>query len=339
MPCALPPSCQKKRLWAAWLAGLCFWLTGPATGFAVTRAQYATEGVALQVTEMAPGIYVHRGAMEDWAPSNGGDVANLALVVGSRCVAVVDTGGTPAVGQAWLRAIQGVTKLPVCFVVNTHAHPDHMLGNGAFANLVPRPRFVASARFAATLSAREPYYRLALEREFGVRLPPGAITYPTLEVAQSQDLDLGGRKLRVQAWPTAHTDNDLTVFDQRTRTLFAGDLLFAQHLPALDGSLRGWLCVLEDLRRVDAAAVLPGHGPVGREWPAALDAERGYLQALLHDTRAAIAKGLSLPQAVEQITAAPDAGWLLTERFQRRNVTAAYAELEWEDPGAPPCKH
>jgi quinoprotein relay system zinc metallohydrolase 2 len=288
---------------------------------------------ALPVRELASGIFVHIGALEDWAPANGGDVANLAFIVGSRCVAVVDTGGTPVVGHAWLQAIQHVTQLPVCYVINTHAHPDHVLGNAAFADLLPSPQFVVSARFSATLAAREPYYRLALERDFGRRLPAGAITYPTVEVAQSLDLDLGGRLIRLQAWPTAHTDNDLTVIDLRTRTLLAADLLFVQHLPALDGSLRGWLCVLEGLRKLDVTTVVPGHGPVRQDLPAVLDAERDYLQSLLHDTRAALARGLSLQQAVDRIGVAPEAHWLLAERFQRRNVTTAYAELEWEEPG------
>ena len=62
-----------------------------------------------------------------------------------------------------------------------------------------------------------------------------------------------------------------------------------------------------------------------------MDAQADYLNALLRDTRAAIKNGLTIQQAVESI-GVPDAShWLLTDRFHRRNVTAAYAELEWED--------
>jgi quinoprotein relay system zinc metallohydrolase 2 len=262
-------------------------------------------------------------------------VANSGFVVGSRCVAVIDTGGTPALGQALRETIARTTPLPVCYVINTHAHPDHMLGNVAFASAAPKPVFVASARFAATLSAREPYYVNALRRDFGIALDHEGVVYPTLSVAQSQDLDLGGRVLTVQAWPTAHTDNDLTVLDQRTRTLFAADLLFVQHLPVLDGKLRGWVCALDALRHFSVATVVPGHGAVSHDWPGALDAQTAYLQALLGDTRAAIRQGLTIQQAVDRIAPPPHAHWLLTERFQRRNVTAAYAELEWEDNDAP----
>lgn len=307
----------------------------------------------LTVTEPAPGVFVHIGALEDWGPDNQGDVANLGFVVGTRCVAVIDTGGTPAIGQALLAAVRRVTPLPVCYVINTHAHPDHMLGNVAFVGASERPQFVANARYAAMLAARAPYYRNALQRDFGIRLLPAEIVFPDTAVAEVLELDLGGRILRLQAWPTAHTDNDLTVFDSSTRTLFAADLLFVQHLPVLDGNLKGWLCALQALRQLEVATVVPGHGPLSQDWPRVLNVERDYLKGLQRATRAAITQGLSLAQAVDQIgveqtttqiAAQAQEHWLLTERFQRRNVTAAYAELEWEaadarEAGDTPCGH
>lgn len=295
-------------------------------------APAASGAPALSVEQVNPGVYVHIGALEDWAPSNGGDVANLGFVVGSRCVAVIDTGGTPGVGQALRAAVERATPLPICYVINTHAHPDHMLGNAAFvaAGAAP-PRFVASASFTRTLAAREPYYLNALSRDFGIRLSHDAIVYPGIIVNESLDLDLGDRVLSLRSWPTAHTDNDLTVYDPRTRTLFASDLLFVQHLPVLDGSLRGWVSVMADLRRLDVATVIPGHGPVSHQWPGVMDAQASYLGGLLRDTRAAIRNDLTIQQAIDEIGVAPAAHWLLIGRFQRRNVTAAYAELEWED--------
>lgn len=178
---------------------------------------------------------------------------------------------------------------------------------------------------------RAPYYLNALRRDLGQSPGPGTIVPPDVTVEQAMELDLGGRVLALRAWPTAHTDNDLTVYDRRTRTLFASDLLFAEHLPVLDGSLRGWLAVMGELRNLDVAVVVPGHGAHARGWPAPLDAQQRYLEALRRDTRAAIKAGATLQQAVDRV--APDAAarWRLADVFHRRNVTAAYAELEWED--------
>ena len=239
--------------------------------------------------------------------------------------------------SVWYPGSCAATNLPVCYVINTHAHPDHMLGSVAFAGANPpaAPIFVANARFTGTLAAREPFYLNALQRDFAVQMTHASVIYPTLAVDKSLEIDLGDRVLTLQAWPTSHTDNDLTVYDQRTRTLFASDLLFVQHLPALDGSLRGWVSVMAELKRLDVATVVPGHGPVSNDWPAAMDAQADYLNGLLRDTRAAIRNRLTIQQAIDTIAIAklpaPTPPWRLTDRFHRRNVTAAYAELEWED--------
>ena len=283
---------------------------------------------ALTVQQLAPGVFVHQGRVEDWGPENGGDVANLGFIVGQRCVAVIDSGGTPAIGAALRAAIGRVTPLPVCYVINTHVHPDHLLGNQAF---VGPAQFVGSAKLSAALAARERYLRNALQRDFGIALSEGGIVFPTVGVEQRLEIDLGQRVLQLRAWPTSHTNNDLTVFDVSTRTLFTSDLLFVEHIPVLDGNLKGWLKTLADLRPMDVALAVPGHGTPSRQWPAVLDAEQRYLQALLSETRAALRAKSTIQQAVEQVGREAAAPWQLVDRFHRRNVTAAYAELEWED--------
>ncbi|MGJ7506672.1 quinoprotein relay system zinc metallohydrolase 2 [Variovorax sp. GT1P44] len=315
------------------LAGL---LAAVVLGSAPAAAPAPDALTALAVTEVKPGVFVHTGRLEDWGPGNGGDVANLGFIVGRRCVAVIDTGGTPAVGRALRAAIERATPLPVCWVINTHAHPDHVLGNAAFVGAgSPAPGFVAHARFPRALTARETYYLNALERDFGIRLTHASVIYPDTVVETSLDLDLGERVLSLRAWPTAHTDNDLTVYDQRTRTLFASDLLFVQHLPVLDGSLRGWLAVMPELGRIPADTVVPGHGPVSSDGPAVMGAQASYLEALARDVRSALRDHRTIQQAVDSISVPAGSHWLLVERFHRRNVTAAYAELEWEDVAPP----
>jgi quinoprotein relay system zinc metallohydrolase 2 len=296
---------------------------------AAAGAQAGADPAPLAESEVAPGVHVHAGLVEDWVPGNGGDVANLGFVVGSRCVAVIDTGGTPELGLRWRAAVERATRLPVCFVFDTHAHPDHVLGNAAFAG--PDTRFVASAKFNAAMAARAPYFLRALERDFGIGMAPEAVVYPTLAVDGTQEFDLGDRVLVAQTWPTAHTDNDLTVYDRNTRTLFASDLLFVQHIPVVDGKLRGWLRTLPQLARIDAALVVPGHGPTRSGGPDAWQPEQEYLEALQRETRAALKSGKTLSQAVDSVAVEAASRWQLAERFHRRNVTAAFAELEWED--------
>ena len=310
------------------------WAIVAAAGIFSLGIARAADPAPLPVRELAPGVYVHAGALEDWGPASGEDVANLGFVVGSRCVAVIDTGGSVAIGRRWLATIASVTPLPVCHVINTHVHPDHLLGNAAFAALDPRPEFVGHARLAASLAARERSYLNVLRRDFGVTDDTTALVRPTVSVVDRLDIDLGDRRLTLQAWPTAHTDHDLSVLDQRSRTLFLGDLLFVSHLPVVDGSLRGWLQVMDRLKTQDVALAVPGHGAPSAQWPGALQAQRDYLEHLAREVRAAIKSRQTIQQAVESIAPAVgggSGGWQLSALFHRRNVTTAYAELEWED--------
>ena len=195
--------------------------------------------------------------------ANFGDVANLGFVVGARCVAVIDTGGTFAVGRALRRAIQRVATVPVCYVINTHVHPDHVFGNAAFTD--DHPQFIGHVRLADAMRRRGPNYLNALQRDLGEAGQQSAIVLPTRSVATTEELDLGGRILSLRAWPTAHTDTDLTVFDESSRTLWLGDLLFVGHVPVLDGNLRGFLAAIDRSSRLSArTSPFPGtaaHSP------------------------------------------------------------------------------
>jgi len=281
---------------------------------------------------LAPGVYLLSGHVAPWGPAFAGRVANSGFVIGERCVAVIDAGGSPTAARALLAAIRSISALPICYVIATHVHPDHLMGDDALADAnapQPGPQVVGHHRLAASLAARAPYYLRAMRRDFAAADTAQGVAPPTIAVHDRLELDLGGRALLLRAWPTAHTDTDLTVFDPASGTLWLGDLAFASHLPVLDGKLLGWRAVLRDLRTVQATRAVPGHGAVMNDWPADLGPTEAYLARLEVDVRQALRDGLSLSQTVARLGDASPPGWQLTQEFHRRNITAAYAELEW----------
>jgi quinoprotein relay system zinc metallohydrolase 2 len=293
----------------------------------VPAAAASLEMPGFAVENPAPGIYVHYGQQAVMTPANFGDVANLGFVVGARCVAVIDTGGTFAVGRALRQAIRQVTATPVCYVIHTHVHPDHIFGNAAFAD--DHPQFVGHARLPDAMRRRGPNYLHALQRDLGDAALQSAIVLPTRTVATTDELDLGGRILSLRAWPTAHTDTDLTVFDQESKTLWLGDLLFVGHVPVVDGNLRGFLATLAELKTIHADFAIPGHGPM-LAWPEAMAPEQRYLSSLLADVLASLKARRTLAETLAAVQG-ERGQWILFDQFHRRNVTAAYAELEWDD--------
>jgi quinoprotein relay system zinc metallohydrolase 2 len=278
--------------------------------------------------EVASGVYVHFGKIALMTAENAGDIANVGIIIGQDFVALIDTGGSVREGSQLLAAIRTLTQKPIRYVINSHGHPDHLFGNAAFADT--GATFVGHANLPQALAVRGPLYLDAFRRSMGSRLiDEVTLIAPTIMVDGEIRLDLGQRVLTLHAWRTAHSDSDLTVVDEATGTLFAGDLVFRRHVPVLDGSLRGWLAVLNELAAVRAVRVVPGHGPVA-EWPGALADERRYLQRLAQDTRSLIARGVPLAAATETAGASEKLQWELFEEYNDRNAIAAYSQLEWE---------
>lgn len=282
-----------------------------------------------EVTEVAPGNFVRQGVHALIDKSNAGGIANIGFVIGKQSIAVIDSGGSFLDGARLRAAIRLRSDLPIRYVINTHVHPDHVFGNAAF--LQDDPSFVGHQNLARAMQARGAHYLEANKRLLDPMAFMGTEIIPPSQVVETQSvLDLGGRRLILDAYETAHTDADLTVLDEATGTLWTGDLLFQKHLPVVDGRLKGWLEVMDKLEALPVARAVPGHGPVSLPWPEALAPQRAYLTKLAADLRGLIAEGKTMRHASDQAGQSEKDKWLLFEEFNTRNATAGFAELEWE---------
>ncbi|HSY06397.1 MAG TPA: quinoprotein relay system zinc metallohydrolase 2 [Steroidobacteraceae bacterium] len=297
-----------------------------------TPAADAPSGDApFNLGEIAAGVFVHYGRPLPLDVPGHDDIANIGFILGRRCVAVIDTGGSVRIGRALRRAVSAHTALPVCYVINTHAHVDHVLGNAAFRDA--RPQFVGHALLAEALTRSRPLFLATYASDLDA--PPSAAQIIGAErsvaVGSSLDIDLGGRRLTLHAWPKAHTDCDLTVYDAGSGTLWAGDLLFVGRTPAVDGSITGWLQAIDALVAMPGVRhLVAGHGEARGASAAAFAPERAYLQAVLEGVRADLARGTPLQDAVKDVDPAGRSDWLLWDTVHPRNVARVYQELEWE---------
>jgi len=280
------------------------------------------------LSQVADGIYLHSGVHVAFTDPQHDDIANIGFIVGNDCIAVIDTGGSVTIGQELLLSIREISNLPICYVINTHVHFDHILGNLAFKN--EDAQFVGHIKLIDAIEQSRDFFLEQSKNDLGPAPNRNSIVGPNLGVDKTMELDLGNRLLRLTAYQTAHSNTDLTVLDLETKTLWTGDLVFRERIPALSGKLKGWLAVLETLQNQEINLAIPGHGTISHDWPQTYTAEKSYLTMLLNDTREAIKNGQFLEDAVSSIGKKEKQKWLLHEQHHSRNVTKAFTELEWE---------
>jgi quinoprotein relay system zinc metallohydrolase 2 len=283
------------------------------------------------IIQTADGVFYHQGIHQDATKDNIGAIGNMSFVVGDTCVAVIDSGGSYLEGVKLRHAVASQTDLPVCYVINTHTHPDHVFGNAAFK--ADNPQFVGHEKLAAAMQARQTPFERTFKALFEEDYDGIEFITPTLTVSIDTPLtiDLGNRPLTFTAYTTAHTDHDITVHDQKSNTFWTGDLLFMERIPVLDGNLTNWLKIMTQFQQADYDVVIPGHGTASADqWRSGLAKQQHYFETIRDEVREIIADFGTIQQAIEQVGLSEKDNWELFPQYHRRNVTATFTELEWE---------
>jgi quinoprotein relay system zinc metallohydrolase 2 len=279
--------------------------------------------------QAAPGVYVVVGPYALATKQNAGQISNSTFILGKDAIAVIDTGGSYVAGQRLRATIRQISDLPIRYVILTHDHPDHVFGAAAF--LGDNAVFIGHKNLPDALKTHAEDYLRHARKDFGEAAFAGTrVVSPSVLVDAPQTIDLGGRPLKLESWPPAHTNCDLTVLDETTGTWVMGDLIFSGHVPALDGNINGWIATLQRLEQRPAARIVPGHGPASLPWPDAAKPLEAYLTVLRGDIRASIKAGETMQEASGKAAQSQRNDWALFDEFNTRNAIAAYHELEWE---------
>lgn len=171
----------------------------------------AAEKNISNVKEISAGVFVRQG--QHGVGFIQHNIANIGFIVGEDCVAVIDTGGSVDEGRKHKQAIQSVTSTPICYVINTHVHPDHILGNLAFKS--DNVEFIGHYQLTKAMAlVGDTYIQRAAEQDSNVT--ENIIVVPDILVTDTLRLDLGGRSINITAHPVAHTDSDLGIYDEES---------------------------------------------------------------------------------------------------------------------------
>ena len=290
---------------------------------------FATKSFSFNLEEVADKIYVHFGFQEDANKINKGDISNIGFIVGDKSVLVIDTGGTPSIGEALYKKINDISGLPISYVVITHSHPDHYFGTNVFIN--ESIDIIGHSKLQRSLDANFEFYKnlqLVNTRDQSVKEFKNFKITKIVNVDKKLTIDLGNRIVEIKAWPSGHTDNDLSIFDKKTRTLWTENI-FIRRTPSIRASVKGWKKNLEETSKMDINLIIPGHGPIKKK-NEALKPMLSYFNRLIDNTRKFHKNNLSLSKAIEKFPSENIESWLLYNIYHPSNITKVYTELEWE---------
>ncbi len=291
--------------------------------FCLTSSVHAELRYELQPQPLAEGVWLLEGSTANFDKANGGNIVNTGFIVTDSGVVVIDSGPSRRYGEAMRKAIARVTDRPIIKVLLTHHHPDHVLGNQAFAD-VPIAALAGTTELLREQgnAMAENMYRLVGDwmRGTEVVLPTESVATGTLEV--------GGRTLRLLAL-RGHTGADLAILDERSGVLFAGDILFYQRALTTPNSpgLDVWLADLDTLQALPWKRLVAGHGPAADDAApfAQMRDYLGWLDGLLRDSAAS---GADMNEVIQSPIPERFAGISLTRYELIRSVSHLYPRYE-----------
>ncbi|MCQ2041007.1 quinoprotein relay system zinc metallohydrolase 1 [Stutzerimonas kunmingensis] len=291
--------------------------------FCLTLPAYAELRYTLQPRQIADDVWLLEGSTDNFDKANGGNIVNTGFIVTAAGVVVIDSGPSRRYGEAMRAAIASVTDRPVIKLLLTHHHPDHVLGNQAFAD-VPIAALAGTTELLREQgnAMAENMYRLVGDwmRGTEVVLPSETLAPGTLEI--------GGRSLRLLAL-RGHTGADLAILDERSGVLFAGDILFYQRALTTPNSpgLDVWLEDLDTLEALPWKRLVAGHGPVADD-AAPFVQMRDYLGWLDGLLRKAANGGADMNEVIQSPIPERFAGISLTRYELIRSVSHLYPRYE-----------
>jgi len=283
----------------------------------------ATFHYGLKPEVVADGIWVVRGADDAILMGNGGAIANVTILDTKDGAVLVDAGPSLRYGTALTALAKKLTGKPVARVYLTHLHPDHTYGDAAFQPV----QIAATPALIAELKSEGPGFSDGMYRLLGDWMRGTELHIPGHVIATPRET-IGGRTLRMLTL-AGHSGADLAIYDEATKTLIAGDLVFHDRAPSTPhADLPRWRTSLDTLKGLGQARVVPGHGPIDLTPHAAIDQTRDWIDWVDTALTDAIQAGLD-PVEAGEIAIPPRFTAMKAARYElQRSVSHFYPGLE-----------
>jgi len=247
----------------------------------VLAVSLCAQAAEVKPIEVTPHVYYVQGKPGVASTANEAFNSNAGFVITPAGVVVVDALGTPAMGEALVKAIRATTAAPIRRVIVTHYHADHFYGLKALKD--------AGAEVWAHRAGEEYFASGEAQRRLEQRardLFPlvddrMALVQPDLWLDGDVAFDMGGTRFEVIHMGPAHSPEDVIVVVPAEGVIFIGDILFAGRIPFVgEADSKRWLERIDRLLGMKPVLIVTGHGAVSRDPQKDLALTRDYLTYL-----------------------------------------------------------
>ena len=275
-----------------------------------------------------------------YALSAAGD-PNVGAVEGEDFLVCFEARATPAAARDWLDRLRAHSDKPIRYLVLTHYHAVRVLGASAFnaAHVIASDTTKALIEERGSQDWASEYGRMPRLFKQPEEIP--GLTHPTLTFSSDHTIDLGGTRGQIELHfcGRGHTAGDIVAWHDRSRTLFAGDLVAAQAaLYPGDSFHFDWSSgTLDRVKSFRAEHLVGGRGEVSRghaACDAAIEQTRGFLSGMIEQAGAVHRRGGTLKEAFEAAHSAlaPQFGhWPIFEHCLPFNIQRLWDEMEGID--------
>ena len=281
-------------------------------------------------------LYILHGPVEDPSVANEGFMNNPAFIEGRNGLIVIDPGGSYNIGRKVLAEIEKVSAKPILTVLNTHKHGDHWFANIAIREKYPNAAIYAHPQMIKEVKASEAekWYRI-LDRLTHNLKGTKPFAFPDHALKEGQTITVDGETFHILHPSKAHTDTDILIAHQNSKTLFLGDNVMVGRLGAFDesSSILGNIGLLQELMKNDHnVRYVPGHGPTGDK-NSTVGVYLHYLEVLADEAQKAYESDRESYEvkksAADRLKAYKQ--WNAFSRQMGRHLDKVYREIEEND--------
>jgi glyoxylase-like metal-dependent hydrolase (beta-lactamase superfamily II) len=266
------------------------------------------------------------GSPEAINEHNNGNMVNSCFVNMGSSYLVVDSGPTYQYAQQAYSQIKEIKNLPISYLINTHVHDDHWLGNGYYKEL--GVNIIGSVKFQDETKAEITRMQRNVSKDAYAKTTQ---VFPNLFVDKEKTFTVDGKKIVITSVnKKAHTSSDLLVYIPDYSTIFVGDIVFNNRLPSLrDGNILEWIKELEQIKAMKLKNIIGGHG--ANTDTNSLDFTYNYLVELRAKVAKSIEDGKDIEDAVSNIKMPTYEKVHMYDILQKQNIETAYRTMEWNN--------